>query len=122
MTRCEKGALDVRRWGRILLVGGIATLCSACATNPETRLPPTGCNYSKSRPANPYGSVLVNPVVIGPVNPDGTVTPPAEPSMLFEGDNEAGDDRGAAVSVPAPFSAMTDNLPMRPGAVVTGSC
>lgn len=67
------GALGARRWGRILCLGLTVSLMGGCASDKLGPKPPTHCSAGGKRPANPNGSVLVQPTVIGAA-PSGAAT------------------------------------------------
>lgn len=71
MIRDYGRARRSRRWGRFLCLGLAISMTGGCATDKLGPKPPTHCSTARARPANPNGSVLVQPTVIGAV-PNGS--------------------------------------------------
>lgn len=66
----NSGARRARRWGRLLCLGVVVVL-SGCATDKLGPKPPSHCSAARARPANPNGSVLMQPTAIG-ASPGGS--------------------------------------------------
>jgi hypothetical protein len=110
MNNAKGGALVARRWGRILCAGLAVTMASGCATDRESRVPPTHCSKYRARPANPNGSVLVLPAsAVSQVQPGATANPVQGGDVMIFGNGadparpESATD-AATVQVPAPTS------------------
>lgn len=94
------GARDARRWRRILCLGLTASLMGGCTTDKMGPKPPTHCSSARARPANPNGSVLMQPTVIGAV-PNGSADG-SNNVMVFGSGTDAAKPESAQPSLAAP--------------------
>ena len=66
MQKGSGGAPGPRRKGSFLLAGMASCVLAGCATTgQDAKTPPTHCSRGNARPANPNGSVLMQPAVVG---------------------------------------------------------
>ena len=111
------GARRVRRWGRILCLGLTASLMGGCATDKMGPKPPTHCSTARARPANPNGSVLMQPTVIGAA-PGGAATG-SNGVMVFGGGADPAKPESAPPNGAAP-ETIVPAVPAPPAATAPG--
>lgn len=103
MPKGSGGAPGPRRRGNVLLAGMASCALAGCATTgQDAKTPPTHCSRGNARPANPNGSVLMQPAVVGAV-PQGS----GNDVMIFGNGAEPAQPPSATggAQVPAPPTA-----------------